>query len=98
MVDASVAIQVLPAVQGDEVLRVVDKVIAHIKSTGLNVFVGPFETTVEGEFHQLMELVKRCQVICIEEGAPSVMAYVKIHYKPQGGVWTIDEKVSKYHE
>lgn len=98
MVDASVAIQVLPSVEGDEVLRVVDKVIAYIKSTGLNVFVGPFETTVEGEFEQLMEMVKRCQIICIEEGAPSVLSYVKIHYKPQGGIWTIDEKVSKHHE
>ncbi|MFZ5974463.1 MAG: thiamine-binding protein [Bacillota bacterium] len=96
--NASVAIQTLPSVEGDEVLRIVDKVIAYIKSTGLNVFVGPFETTIEGEFDQLMEIVKRCQLICIEEGAPSVLSYVKIHYKPEGGVWTIDEKTTKYHE
>lgn len=96
MVNTSVAIQVLPSVQGDEVLRVVDKVIEYIKSTGLHVFVGPFETTVEGEFEQLMEIVKRCLLICIEEGAPSVMSYIKIHYNPQGGIWTIDEKVAKH--
>ena len=59
MAEASVAIQVLPAVQspsggetskGEEVIRVVDEIIAYIKSTGLNTFVGPFETTVEGNF------------------------------------------------
>ena len=46
---ASVAIQVLPSVQDeDELIRIVDEVIAYIKSTGLNYYVGPFETTIEG--------------------------------------------------
>jgi uncharacterized protein YqgV (UPF0045/DUF77 family) len=98
MINSSIAIQVLPQVQDEEVIRVVDKVIEYLKSTGLGVFVGPFETTVEGEFEELMDIVKRCQLICIEEGAPSVMSYVKISYKPQGGIWTIDEKVAKHHQ
>jgi uncharacterized protein YqgV (UPF0045/DUF77 family) len=62
------------------------------------VYVGPFETTVEGEFEPLMEMIKQCQLICIEEGAPSVMSYVKISYKPEGGILTIDEKVTKHHQ
>lgn len=98
MINASIAIQVLPAVEGEELLRVVDKVIEYLKSSGLNVHVGPFETTVEGEFNELMELIKGCQLICIKEGAPSVMSYVKISYKPEGGIWTIDEKISKHHQ
>lgn len=37
---ASVAIQVLPDVQNeDELIRIVDEVIAYIKSTGLNCYV-----------------------------------------------------------
>ena len=98
MFNASVAIQVLPNVEGEEVIRVVDEVIAYIKSTGLNTFVGPFETTIEGDYDELMEIVKQCQIICIRAGAPSVMSYVKILYNPKGGVWTIDKKVSKYHK
>ena len=96
MIDASIAIQVLPSVQGEKVIEVVDKVIDHIKSTGLNYHVGPFETTIEGDFDTLMELVKDCQLICIEAGAPSVMSYVKIAYNPKGGVWSIDKKISKH--
>nr|WP_242825462.1 thiamine-binding protein [Desulfitobacterium dichloroeliminans] len=96
--NASVAIQVLPSVEGKDVIRVVDKVIQYLKSSGLNVYVGPFETTIEGEYDQLMEMVKRCQLICIEEGAPSVMSYVKISYRPEGGILTIDEKVTKHHQ
>ena len=59
--NASVAIQVLPSVDGEEVIRVVDEVIAYIKGTGLNTFVGPFETTIEGDFDELMDIIKECQ-------------------------------------
>lgn len=93
--NASVAIQVLPKVDGDETLRIVDAVIAYIKSSGLHCVVGPFETTIEGDYDQLMEIVKQCSLICIREGAPSVMSYVKISYSPNG-IWSIDEKTKKH--
>ncbi len=97
---ASVAIQVLPGVDStEEVVRIVDEVIDYIKSTGLNYYVGPFETTIEGEsYDQLMDIVKECQHVAVRAGAPSVSAYVKIAYKPEGGVLTIDQKVTKHHQ
>ena len=97
--NASVAIQVLPSVETDEeVVRVVDEVIDYIKSTGLPYYVGPFETAIEGDYDELMEVVKKCQYIAIEAGCPSVMSYVKINFKPEGGVLTIDQKVTKHHK
>lgn len=97
---ASVAIQVLPKVDSeDEMIRIVDEVIAYIKSTGLNCSVGPFETTIEGEsYDQLMEIVTNCQKVAIKAGAPSVSAYVKIVYIPEGEVLTIDKKITKHHQ
>ncbi|HIU36367.1 MAG TPA: thiamine-binding protein [Candidatus Fimenecus excrementigallinarum] len=97
---ASVAIQVLPGVQDkNEVVRIVDEVIAYIASTGLHYYVGPFETTIEGEdYDQLLDIVKECQHVAVRAGTPSVSAYVKISYKPEGGVLTIDEKVTKHHK
>ena len=81
---ASVAIQVLPDVPNDdELIRVVDEVIAYIKSTGLNCYVGPFETTIEGDYDTLMEIVKGCSTLCIKAGAPDVMTYVKINLDPK---------------
>ena len=53
--EASIAIQVLPQVQGDETLRIVDEVIAHIRSYNLPTMVGPFETTIEGDYETLMK-------------------------------------------
>ena len=58
--NASVAIQVLPNVQDEEeVIRIVDEVIAYIRSTGLNYYVGPFETTIEGELRPADGYCKR---------------------------------------
>ena len=98
MINASVAIQVLPDVQGEEVIRVVDEVIAYIKSTGLTTFVGPFETTIEGDYDTLMEIVKECQYRCIQAGAPGVMSYVKISYHPNGERWSIETKTKKHQK
>jgi len=96
---ASVAIQTLPAAPNDEELvRIVDEVIAYIKSTGLNYYVGPFETAIEGDdYDQLMDVVKQCQHIAIQAGAPSVSAYIKVTYRPEGEILTIDKKVTKHH-
>ena len=97
---ASVAIQTLPAAKDDEELvRIVDEVIAYIKSTGLNCYVGPFETTIEGnDYDQLMDIVKECQHIAIRAGAPKVSAYIKVVYELEGEILTIDKKVTKHHQ
>jgi len=95
--EASIAIQVLPKTSNSEdVIRIVDKVIAYLKSTGLKVFVGPFESTIEGDFARLWEIAKECQLICIREGADSVSAYIKTAYNPGEGVWSIEMKTAKH--
>jgi uncharacterized protein YqgV (UPF0045/DUF77 family) len=96
---ANVAIQVLPHVDSDEeVIRIVDEVIAYIKGAGLNYYVGPSETAIEGDYDQLMEIVKNCQLVAVKAGAPKVSAYVKISFAPDGGVLTIEKKVTKHHQ
>ena len=97
--EASVAIQTLPeAKNDDELIRSVDEVIAYIKSTGYNYYDGPFETAIAGPYDELMDIVKECQHIAVKAGAPSVAAYIKVSYKPEGEVLTIDKKVSKHHQ
>lgn len=97
--NANVAIQVLPKVDSDEeVIRIVDAVIDYIKSTGLNYYVGPCETSIEGDYDELMEIIKECQKVAVSAGAKSVSAYVKINYRPEGDVLTIEKKVTKHHQ
>ena len=97
--NASVAIQVLPTVTDEnEVIRIVDEVIDYIKSTGLNHYVGPCETSIEGDYDELMEIVKNCQLVASKAGCPAMNTYVKITFKPEGDVLTIDKKVTKHHQ
>ncbi|MBR0085767.1 MAG: thiamine-binding protein [Lachnospiraceae bacterium] len=96
--NANVAIQVLPSVlEDEEIVRIVDEVIAYIASTGVNYYVGPCETAMEGDYEMLMDIVKECQYIAVRAGAPSVMSYVKITYKPDGEKLTIERKTAKHH-
>lgn len=96
--NASVAIQVLPKeVTSEETIRIVDEVIAFIKSFNVKTEVGPFETTIEGEYETLMEIVKGCSKVCVDAGAPGTLTYVKINYVPTG-VLTIEEKCAKHRE
>ncbi|HAT4330644.1 TPA: thiamine-binding protein [Clostridium perfringens] len=86
----NVSLQILPSVEDSRLYEVVDKVIEYIESTGVKFEVGP----MEGKIDDLLEIVKKSQEICIEEGAGRVISIVKIDYK-KGGV-TMDEKVGKY--
>ena len=99
-VNASLSIQILPQVpEKDAVIKIVDLIIDYIKSTGLTYMVCPYETTIDGDFEQLMDIFAQCQKICVENGSPFSLTYAKIMYKPDtSGIWTIDDKVGKHHK
>ncbi len=95
---ANMDIQILPTVEGGEKEKyaVIDKVIEHIISTGLKYEVGALGTCVEGEFSDLVEILKKAQDICFNEGAERVCTIAKFDYKKEG--ITIEEKVGKYRK
>lgn len=95
----SIAIQIEPNQQDDcEAVRIVDAVIDYIRSTGLHYYVGPSETSIEGDdLHQLLEILENCVYVAAQAGSAKVSGYVKLVYKREGSVLTIDEKVTKHH-
>lgn len=95
MHNCSISIQVLPTVPGDQLFSAVDKVIEYIIASGVKTVVGPFDTTMEGDYDVLMDILKQAQLIACENGADGVFTNVKIAYNPKG-VHTIDEKTEKY--
>ncbi|MDR1438663.1 MAG: thiamine-binding protein [Clostridiales bacterium] len=97
MPNANVSLQVLPMCGGgkEKVYSIVDEVIAYIASHGVKYVVCPHETTMEGDFDSLMEIVKGAQRVCVEAGAHSVISHVKIEFDPGGGA-SIEEKTGKY--
>ena len=56
------------------------------------------ETTIEGDYDQLMDIVKECQHVAERAGCKAMSVYVKIAYKPEGDVLTIEKKVTKHHQ
>ena len=94
----SAAIQILPMnADNAEVVRIVDEAIAFIKSFGLHTVVGPFETTVEGDYDTIMKIISEVTRISLAAGAEEIMTYVKICAKNEGNVMTIDEKTQKHN-
>ncbi len=96
MAAINLSLQVIPKVPDERTYEVVDKVIAHIASSGVKYEVGPMETTMEGELDQLLVIVKEAQEICVRAGATRILSVVKIDYKPEGV--TIAEKIGKYRQ
>jgi uncharacterized protein (TIGR00106 family) len=90
----NVSLQVVPRIDGGDTYRVVDRVIDLIRDSGVKYVVGPMETTMEGELHELLAIVEKAQEVCIREGAERVISVVKIDYSKKGV--TIDEKIKKY--
>ena len=90
----NMSLQVLPAVTEEEIYPIVDKVIEMTDATGLDYVVGPFETSVEGELDELLEIVKKAQDVVTEMGTDRLVSIVKIDYRKEG--ITIDEKIAKY--
>lgn len=97
--EASVAIQVLPQNAGsdEEVCRIVDEAIAYIQSKFPDAYVGPFETTIQGDYDLCMEVLAEVNRIVIKAGADKVATYAKIFFAPERGLLTTEQKVGKYH-
>lgn len=96
MISVNVSLQVLPCVPENRIYEAVDKVIAMIEASGVSYEVGPMETTMEGDYDELMAIVKRAHEICIENGAPRVCSVIKVDYKKEGV--TMHEKIGKYRK
>ncbi len=98
--ECAVAIQVLPvdAPDDDEVCRVVDEVIAYLQTQPVKVFVGPFETAIEGDYDTCMDALREAQLVAMRAGSRKIMTYAKIDYRPEGDLLTTERKVGKYAE
>ena len=91
---ASIALQVLPLSQGIDRIAVIDKVIAYLQTQGVTMVATPFETVLEGEFDELMRILKEALEVA-GQGADNVFANVKINV---GEILSIDEKLEKHNE
>ncbi|KGH70184.1 hypothetical protein X466_05975 [Oenococcus oeni S25] len=96
---SSIAVQVLPmTTDTDEVIQIVDYVIAYIDKSGVNYQVGPFESSLEGDYDQLMNILKELPKVAAQISDIPVMVYSKINMATKSDVLTIAKKTDKYRD
>jgi len=90
----NIALQILPTSKTIHPYKLVDKAIEVIANSGLRYKVCPFETVMEGNYDDIMKVVKLAQDACYEAGAESLMTYIKIQSSVSDV--SIDDKMEKY--
>lgn len=77
----------------EEIYKLVDEAIAVITNSGLKCLVGPSETTVEGEFSDLLNLIDQIY----KKMTPLCERYIlEVAFDCARDGVTIDEKIEKY--
>ncbi len=94
MAEATLSIQIIPVVPEEQIYPLVDQAIAMISASGFTYWIGPSETTIEGDLTSMLELVQKLLRSTYGAGASRIISHIKIDYKPSGV--TIDEKIHKY--
>ena len=85
------AFSITPLGAGDSVSGSVSEAVRLVRESGLPNETNAMFTNVEGDWDDVMDLVKRC-VMTVAEAAPRVSVVVKIDYRP-GAVDALHEKV-----
>lgn len=91
----NIALQVLPKSGVKNSYEIVDAAIEVIKNSGVTYRVCPFETVMEGDYDELMEIAKEAQDACYAAGADEMMVYIKVQHRADNDT-TIDDKMKNY--
>ena len=91
----NLAIQVLPRSSTKGTYELVDVAIELIQRSGLKYIVCPFETVIEGQYDEVMTLVKDIHDAVYESGAEEMITNIKIQTRNNQDVFIVD-KMEKY--
>jgi len=89
------AIQIVPLHTTKHPYEIIDKAIECIQNSGVKYQVCPFETALEGEYEEVMAVIKECQEVCFKYGADEVLVNIKLQHRKNGSV-SFEEKMDKY--
>src|SRR5919108_538122 len=95
MATITISFKVLPGGLADKAATyaAVDRAIEVVQRSGLKHLVGPSETTIEGEYDEVMAVIKQAQEAALA-AAPRVFTLIGIDWGVEGS--SIDEKLAKY--
>lgn len=91
----NISLQILPNSKNKDSYDIVDQAIAVIEQSGLKYTVCPFETVMEGDYDKIMSVIKEVNLKCLEYGADSIFANIKMQIRKNSDV-LIEDKMEKY--
>ena len=89
------SIQIVPIVKDKHPYEWVDEAIEIIKQSGIKYEVGPFATTVEGQYHKVMEVINRINDHLQEKGCAEWITNLQLQVRGNSSV-TAEEKTLKH--
>lgn len=89
------SIQLLPVVQDRHPYEWVDEAILIIQQSGIKHEVGPFATTLEGTYAEVMDVINKVNEHLLSGGCPEWISSVQLQIRSKGDM-TADEKTAKY--
>jgi uncharacterized protein YqgV (UPF0045/DUF77 family) len=89
------AIQLLPLSNNIDKYKIIDEAIALIKASGLNHLVCPFETVVEGNFKEILQLIENIKNIALQGNNEEIILNLKLHCNSKKSLF-IDDKIGNY--
>ena len=89
------SIQVVPLTKIEEAIPIIDKAISLIQNSGLKYSVGAFETTLEGEYEKVQNLLRNIEDFCYSKKDIQFLVYTKLHICGGENI-TVESKTSKF--
>src|SRR5688500_16108574 len=93
LVNAS--IQILPVVQDKHPYEWVDEAIAVIQKSGIRHEVGPFTTTLEGTYQDVMNVIHAVNEYLVAKGCNEWISNIQLQIRSNSNI-TGDEKTEKF--
>lgn len=87
----TMGIQIIPKSKTQNTYGLVDKAIEVIQQSGIKYQITPFETVMEGDHHELMQICQKAEQAVLNAGADECLVYYRIHYRKDADV-TFEEK------
>lgn len=89
------SIQLVPIVQDRHPYDWVDEGIAIIQQSGIKHEVGPFATTLEGTYAEVMDVIHRVNEHLVQRGCAEWITNLQIQVRSHGDI-TGSEKIEKF--
>ncbi len=91
------SLQILPIVQDKHPYEWVDEAIAIIRQSTVKYEVGPFSTTLEGTYAEVMKVINDVNEYLLQKGCNEWISNIQIQIRSNGDI-TVEEKTRKFHK